>query len=195
MADIEQFDNPREDIKAAIRAYALEDGAYRIGLRAMNEDEWRRSAISAPARESLRQKQTSLAEKKRNEHAAIDESAFGGTGYAAFGKRTASDAYDVGIARALDALSSSYSSYYDTLPRNQSAGKNTRINTLSYMVSNGMTVETGTLYALSAGLSFEEALAMARDSVRLQEAIHYRFSAHNPQDIPDPETETQTQSS
>ena len=62
MADIEQFDNPREDIKAAIRAYALEDGAYRIGLRAMNEGEWRRSAISAPARESLRQKQTSLPE-------------------------------------------------------------------------------------------------------------------------------------
>lgn len=182
MAEAEKFHDPREDIKAALRAYAMEDGVYRIGTRAMNEGEWERSVVSADARKTLEKTRKTLAETRRNDYAKIDAGSFGGSGYAEFGKRLADATYESDLSRAVNALSASYSDYYDDLPRNQASGKLTRVNTLSYMISNSMTVEEGTLYALASGLSFEESIALARDAVRLQESIDYRLFTYNPQD-------------
>ena len=124
-------------------------------------------------------KRQKLSEERQSEHAKIDGSVFGGSGYAEFGKKLSNRAYEEDIGRAVRALSSSYNAYYGELPRTQGGGVLTRINTLSYMISSAMTVEEGALYALAAGYSFDEALALSRDSVKLQEAIAYRMAIYN----------------
>lgn len=178
MANTLMISNKRDKVKALIRAQAMDEGVKSIGMRAMNEKEWMRSAVSAEARAAAEKEALRAVSGARVGHAAIDESAVGGSGYGEHLKRKRTDAANNAMQSALHALSRAYGDYYsDRQLRSSETETATRVNVMSHMVASELPMEDAVLYALAAGMPFEQAYNMARDALRLRDSYADLYDA------------------
>ena len=102
-----------------------------------------------------------------------------GSGYGAYAASERKASYERALEDAAAALAESYGEFYDELEGTSSgASFKDRLSVISYIASNNMSEHDGLLYALAAGLSYEEASELANGASILASLLDERFEGY-----------------
>ena len=167
----------REYLEEVLRAHLAEGGyAYRSGEKLSFED-WKDSAAAVSDRAQLDRDIGDAQRSYYDARARAIRSKIGqGSGYGAYAASERKQAYERAMQDASAALAESYGEFYDELESGESgASFDQRLSTISYIASNRMNEREGLLYALAAGLSYEEASEIARGAYLLGALLDERF--------------------
>ena len=149
--------------------------AYEGGER-LSYDDWRESAVSESARSEAESAAAKAVRTGADEHALSVRGRGHGSGYGEYLSALRREKRDRALEDASRALAESYGEFYDDLENGESgASLESRLKTVSYIASHGMTEREGLLYALAAGLSYEEAATLAEGAVMLSALLDRRY--------------------
>ncbi len=166
----------REYIQNVLNAYLRDPThAYRAGEK-LSADEWASSAVATESRTEI---DRDLSEARSDYYDARARAIRGKNGRSGYGEYAASEHkanYERAVRDASSALAESYGEFYEERESGRSGATfDQRLKAISYIASNRMTEREGLLYALAAGLSYEEAAELARGASILGSLLDERF--------------------
>ena len=148
--------------------------AYRAGEK-LSYDDWRGGVASEGERRDI---ENDIAQDTRNYYDARTRAIraqSGKSGYGAYIANRQKQSYQASMREAAEALLSAYDDFYEDRTDKKNGTTTTRLNAVTYIASHGLSEQEGILYALAAGLSYEEAVNMARGAAMLGELINQHY--------------------
>ena len=170
----------RADVEDVMRNYLQSSTqAYRAGER-LSLDEWQGSAAASEARTDYEREILDARRDYYDARARAIRSKNGqGSGYGAYAASERKASYERALEDAAAALAESYGEFYDELEGTSSgASFKDRLSVISYIAANNMSEHDGLLYALAAGLSYEEASELANGASILASLLDERFEGY-----------------
>lgn len=170
-----------EYIEGLLQNYVTRDEEnYRAGER-LPIDEWKLSTAGADVRREIEGDLEKVRRDYLDSRARALRSKNGrGSGYGEYAAAARKKAYEKALADASLALAESYDEFYADLEKaekakEKSASFDQRLSVINYLISNRMNEREGLIYGLGAGLSYEEATALAKSASTLGKMLEDRY--------------------